>query len=282
MPSLSRDAPQLLRELDRRDDPAAVADDRLKDQAGHAGQAGIGVVQALLDVGGAVQVAGGILAPVGTAVAVGVGIMVDLGEEGEKVLPVIVLGGQGQRAARLAVKAALHGDKTGLSGVEARRLVGAFDRFGAGVGNVRDGQIAGRDLGQLAQELHARAPGAGAVHQPPGLLADRGDDLGVGMAGAGDTRGRREVYIDVAIHVHDVRPPGGLLNGGHDAPLDVVRGGHLKAGHVGGQFPGSWAGRRYGYVSKHLPKLGVMRTWHQALLLSTRCAISVALFIAQG
>ena len=98
---------------------------------------------------GAVQIAGRILAPIRTAVAVRVRVMIDFGQQRDKVLPVIVLGGQGQRAARLAVKAALHGNETRSFGVEARRFISAFDRFGAGVGNVRDGQIAGRDLRQL-------------------------------------------------------------------------------------------------------------------------------------
>ena len=151
--------------------------------------------------------------------------------------------GGGEGAVGQAVVAAGEGDDAGTAGVDRGGFEGGFDGFGAGVGEEDAGgrlvPATEREPGEFAGELEFEFVGMNVAHRMqelPGLLADGGDDAGVGVADGGDAEGGGEVNVAVAVGVPDVGAGGALPE---DRPMRREVGD--VAGFDGVELPGKGA-----------------------------------------
>ncbi len=115
-----------------------------------------------------------------------------------------------------------------------------LDGVGAAVGEEDLVEVPRRPLGDEPRRLRARLDGEGGRERrhPPGLLLDRGDDLGVLVADVGVDEPAGEVEVAVAVVVPEVRPLRAgdgervdeLLRGPGVEDMRTVRGLHGGAG----------------------------------------------------
>src|SRR6202043_1483801 len=146
---------------------------------------------------------------VGATVRVWIRNVLDTGEESAKAFALCRFGrGKGKRAHGAAVKAAVERDELIALGGVTRELHGAFDGFGAGVGEesffrVGAGNSVDEFLGELWQAFIIEIR-AGHVNQLGRLLLDCFDYLRMAMTGGADGDAGSEIQKGVAVNIfHD-------------------------------------------------------------------------------
>ena len=191
-----------------RDDRAPFALDGLDEDGGGFGDPGVGVLELVFEVGGAVQAAAFGRLGEGAAVAVGVGQEMDLGEERQEIGPERLAACEGERAGGHAVVGALEGDQGDAAGVVLGQLDGAFDGVGPGrTGEEQAAELGGEDGAQgFDQRLAGRAGDVERVRQVSHLVAGGIEDRGVRVADVEDPGAAEEIDVDVAVDVLDRGP----------------------------------------------------------------------------
>ena len=202
-PVLAGDLAEARQEARRRDDVAALAEDRLDDDRRHpvrVDELVEGQVELRLPVAGAGV---GRVGAAGRPIAVRVGRVVDGPGQRLESAAIDVLGGrQRHRLGGPAVVAVAEGEDGRPAGGDPGQLDGRLDRLGARVRQERLPRPARQDRPQPVVE-----PQAGlvvqdvllAVEQLRGLRRDGGGDPRMGMAGVGDPDPRRVVEVALAV-----------------------------------------------------------------------------------
>ena len=216
----------------RRDDEAALAEDRLDDERGHVRGPHLD-----LDLVDRAARRLGARHPRGVAEGVRHRHTVDLGRERPEALFVRHhLGGHRHREVRPPVVGVVEDDDGRPAGRDAGDLHRVLDCLGSGVEKRRRlVVIAGGERVQLLADCDVRLVGRdheAGVGERGNLLRHRRDDLGRGVANAGDGDPGAEVDEAVAVQVLDDRP-GGARDVGRERGRDPGRDGAPAPGVEG-------------------------------------------------